>query len=252
MGPSQTIEPGATGSFKSTLWVGPKLQTELDKLHPELSRVADYGMLTILARPLFWLLKNVHALFGNWGVTIILTTLLLKLLLYPLSEASGKSMAKMKTLGPRIKNLQETYKDDREKLGRAMMDLYKKEKINPAAGCLPVIIQMPVFFAFYWVLLETVEMRQAPFVGWIQDLSARDPYFILPAIMAGAMFLQYRLQPKPADDMQAKMFMILPLVMSVTFAFFPSGLVLYYAVNTLLGIAQQWNINRRIAAESAR
>jgi YidC/Oxa1 family membrane protein insertase len=252
MGPSQTIASGAQGSFKSTLFVGPKLQAALEKIHPELSRVADYGMLTILARPLFWLLQNVHGLFGNWGVTIILTTFLLKLLLYPLSEASGKSMAKMKTLGPRIKNLQETYKDDREKLGRAMMDLYKREKINPAAGCLPVVIQLPVFLAFYWVLLETVEMRQAPFVGWIQDLSARDPFFILPAIMAGAMFLQYRLQPKPADDMQAKVFMILPLVMSATFAFFPAGLVLYYAVNTLLGIAQQWNINRRIAVESAR
>jgi YidC/Oxa1 family membrane protein insertase len=193
-------------------------------------------------------LKNVHQFFGNWGWTIVFTTFLLKLLFYPLSEASGKSMAKMRTLGPRIKNLQETYKDDREKLGRAMMELYKREKINPAAGCLPMLIQLPVFLAFYWVLLESVEMRQAPFMGWIQDLSSRDPFFILPAIMAVAMFIQYKINPKPADDMQAKVMMILPLVMSVTFAFFPSGLVLYWVTNTILGILQQWNINRRIAA----
>jgi YidC/Oxa1 family membrane protein insertase len=251
MGPAQTIAAGTTGTFKETLFVGPKLQSQLDQIHPELSRVADYGMLTILSRPLFWLLNNVHNLFGNWGWTIVFTTLLLKLLFYPLSEASGKSMAKMKTLAPRIKNLQDTYKDDREKLGKAMMDLYKREKINPAAGCLPILIQMPVFLAFYWVLLESAEMRQAPFMGWIQDLSSRDPFYILPIIMAGAMFLQYKLNPKPTDEIQAKVFMILPLVMSVTFAFFPSGLVLYWVTNTVLSIAQQWNINRRIEAEAA-
>ena len=247
MGPTQTVQPGTTGSFKETLFVGPKLQAQLEPIHPELTRVADYGVLTLISRPLFWLLKNVHQFFGNWGWTIVFTTFLLKLLFYPLSEASGKSMAKMRTLGPRIKNLQETYKDDREKLGRAMMDLYKREKINPAAGCLPMLIQLPVFLAFYWVLLESVEMRQAPFMGWIQDLSARDPFFILPAVMAAAMFLQYKINPKPADEMQAKVMMILPLVMSVTFAFFPSGLVLYWVTNTVLGILQQWNINRRTA-----
>ena len=202
----------------------------------------------MLSRPLFSLLQFVHKLLGNWGWTIVITTFLLKLVFYPLSEASGKSMARMRTLGPRIKNLQDTYADDKQKLGQAMMELYKREKINPAAGCLPMVIQMPVFFAFYWVLLESVEMRQAPFMLWIQDLSSKDPFYILPIIMAGAMFLQYRLQPKPADELQAKMFMILPLVMSVTFAFFPSGLVLYWVTNTLLSIAQQWNINRRIAA----
>ena len=210
--------------------------------------MADYGLLTMLSRPLFSLLQFVHKLLGNWGWTIVITTFLLKLVFYPLSEASGKSMARMRTLGPRIKNLQDTYADDKQKLGQAMMELYKREKINPAAGCLPMVIQMPVFFAFYWVLLESVEMRQAPFMLWIQDLSSKDPFYILPIIMAGAMFLQYRLQPKPADELQAKMFMILPLVMSVTFAFFPSGLVLYWVTNTLLSIAQQWNINRRIAA----
>ncbi|MEY4762829.1 MAG: hypothetical protein RLZZ200_2685 [Pseudomonadota bacterium] len=248
MGPTQTVAPGAAASFKETLFVGPKLQAQLEPIHPELTRVADYGMLTMISRPLFYVLKNVHQFFGNWGWTIVITTLLLKLLFYPLSEASGKSMAKMRTLGPRIKNLQDTYKDDREKLGRAMMDLYKKEKINPAAGCLPMLIQLPVFLAFYWVLLESVEMRQAPFIGWINDLSSRDPFFILPALMAIAMFVQYKINPKPADEMQAKVMMILPLVMSVTFAFFPSGLVLYWVTNTVLGILQQWNINRRLEA----
>ena len=251
MGPSQTVAPGASATLKETLYVGPKLQAQLETTGPRLELVADYGVLTFLAKPLFWLLTQVHLLFGNWGVTIILTTFLLKLLFYPLSEASGKSMAKMKVLGPRIKNLQETYKEDREKLGRAMMDLYKREKINPAAGCLPMLIQLPVFLAFYWVLLESVEMRQAPFVGWIQDLSSADPWYILPLIMAGAMFVQYKLQPKPPDEMQAKIMMILPLVMSVTFAFFPAGLVLYWVTNTLLGIAQTWNINRRIEARGA-
>ncbi len=248
MGPEQTVAPGAAATFKETLFVGPKLQKQLEPIHPELTRVADYGLLTMLSRPLFSLLQFVHKLLGNWGWTIVLTTFLLKLVFYPLSEASGKSMARMRTLGTRIKNMQDTYKDDKQKLGQAMMDLYKREKINPAAGCLPMLIQMPVFFAFYWVLLESVEMRQAPFMLWIQDLSSKDPFYILPIIMAGAMFLQYRLQPKPADELQAKLFMILPLVMSVTFAFFPSGLVLYWVTNTLLSIAQQWNINRRISA----
>jgi YidC/Oxa1 family membrane protein insertase len=251
-GPLVSVAPDETASFHETLFVGPKLQADLEAAGPELARVADYGVLTIIARPLFQLLGWVHALFGNWGVAIIVVTFLLKLVFYPLSEASGRSMAKMKTLSPRIKNLQDTYKDDREKLGRAMMELYKREKINPVAGCLPVIIQIPVFLAFYWVLLESVEMRQAPFIGWINDLSSRDPYYILPAIMAGAMFVQYKLNPTPPDPIQAKVFMIMPLVMSVTFAFFPSGLVLYWVTNTLLSIAQQWNINRRIAAAQAK
>ncbi|HET7756862.1 MAG TPA: membrane protein insertase YidC [Steroidobacteraceae bacterium] len=250
-GPGQTIAPGASGTFSDTLFVGPKLQSQLEATAPELDRVADYGRLWFLARPLFLALAFVHRLSGNWGVAIIAVTFLLKLLFYPLSEASGRSMARMKTLQPRIKNLQETYADDREKLGRAMMELYTREKINPVAGCLPIIIQIPVFIAFYWVLLESVEMRQAPFAFWIHDLSARDPWFILPAIMAVAMFVQYRLNPAPPDPVQAKIFMIMPLAMSVTFAFFPAGLVLYWVTNTILSIAQQWNINRRIAAAGA-
>ncbi|HWW78749.1 MAG TPA: membrane protein insertase YidC [Steroidobacteraceae bacterium] len=251
-GGTTTVAPGSTATFGETLYIGPKLQSQLEKISPRLDRVADYGMLTVLAQPLFNALDWVHGVTGNWGAAIILVTLLLKALFYPLSETSGRSMAKMKLLSPRIKNLQETYKDDRDKLGRAMMDLYKREKVNPATGCLPMIIQIPVFFAFYQVLLESVEMRQAPFAFWIHDLSARDPLFILPAIMAAAMFMQYKLNPTAADPVQQKVFMIMPLVMSFTFAFFPAGLVLYWVTNTLLSIAQQWNINRRIAAAAAK
>jgi YidC/Oxa1 family membrane protein insertase len=245
-GPMTSVAAGATGRLDQTLFVGPKLQAQLEDAGPRLELVADYGMLTFLASPLFWLLGHVYAFLGNWGWAIVVVTFLLKLVFYPLSEASGKSMAKMKLLAPRIKNMQETYKDDREKLGRAMMELYSREKINPVAGCLPMLIQIPVFLAFYWVLLESVEMRQAPFFGWINDLSARDPLFILPAIMAAAMFAQFKLNPTPPDPVQAKVFMIMPLVMSVMFAFFPAGLVLYWVTNTVLSIAQQWNINRRI------
>jgi YidC/Oxa1 family membrane protein insertase len=251
VGPTTTVAAGATSLIKQTLFIGPKLQAQLEPIHKELGRAADFGVLTFLSKHLFWLLKQAHKIFDNWGMAIIAITFLLKLVFYPLSEASGRSMAKMKLIAPRMKQLQETYKDDRAKLGTAMMELYKKEKINPAAGCLPMLIQLPVFLAFYWVLLESVEMRQAPFVGWIHDLSVRDPLFILPVIMAGAMFLQYKLQPTPADPVQAKVFMILPLVMSVTFAFFPAGLVLYWVTNTVLTIIQQWNINRRIESATA-
>jgi YidC/Oxa1 family membrane protein insertase len=248
-GQTQVVPQGASARFPKSLFIGPQLQSELDTVGPNLSLVTDYGWLKILAGPLFSLLSGVHKLTGNWGVAIILVTLLLKLVFYPLQEASGRSMAKMKNLGPRIKALQDTYKDDREKLGQAMMELYRREKINPVAGCLPILIQIPVFIAFYWVLLGSVEMRQAPFLGfWIRDLSSRDPWFILPAIMAGAMFLQYRMNPPSPDPVQAKVFMVMPFVMSVTFAFFPAGLVLYWVTNTLLSIAQQWNINRRLVA----
>jgi YidC/Oxa1 family membrane protein insertase len=251
-GPERTVAPGDSAQFTTTLFAGPKLQGQLEATAPELGRVADYGSLYFLAQPLFRALAFVHKVTGNWGVSIILVTLLLKLLFYPLSEASGRSMAKMKTLQPRIKSLQETYADDREKLGKAMMELYKREKINPVAGCLPIVIQIPVFIAFYWALLESVEMRQAPFAFWIHDLSSRDPLFILPAIMAVAMFVQYKLNPAPPDPVQAKVFMFMPLVMSATFAFFPAGLVLYWVTNTVLSIAQQWNINRRIGAAMAK
>jgi YidC/Oxa1 family membrane protein insertase len=251
-GRPQTVAPGGSAKFGTVIFVGPKLQRQLKATGPDLARVTDYGLLYVLAQPLFTVLDAVDSFFGNWGVAIILVTFLLKLAFYPLSEASGRSMAKMKQLQPRIKNLQETYKDDSEKRGRAMMELYQREKINPIAGCLPIIIQIPVFLAFYWVLLESVEMRQAPFAFWIHDLSSRDPLFVLPAIMAAAMFTQYKLNPAPPDPVQAKVFMFMPLVMSFMFAFFPAGLVLYWVTNTVLSIAQQWNINRRIAAADAK
>jgi YidC/Oxa1 family membrane protein insertase len=248
VGPMQTVAPGSTQSFDFRLFLGPMLQSQLAATAPRFDLVANYGRLTFLAKPLFWLLDQAHHLLHNWGVAIILVTFLLKLLFYPLSEASYRSMAKMKALAPRIKSIQETYKDDREKAGRAMMELYKREKINPVAGCLPIVIQIPVFLAFYWVLLGSVEMRQAPFAGWITDLSSRDPYFILPGIMAVAMFVQYKLNPPPPDPVQAKVMMFMPIAMSAMFAFFPAGLVLYWVTNTALSIAQQWNINRRIEA----
>jgi YidC/Oxa1 family membrane protein insertase len=251
VGPEETVAPGATATITQTLFVGPMLHAQLETIEPSLKYVVGYGHLTILAGPLFWLLSKVESITGNWGVAIIVVTLLLKLVLYPLSETSGRSMAKMKALQPRIKNIQETYKDDKEKLGRAMMDIYKREKVNPVSGCLPMIVQIPVFIAFYWVLLYSAEMRQAPFAFWIQDLSARDPYFILPAINAVAMFVQYKLNPTTPDPTQAKVMMVMPIAMAAVFAFFPAGLVLYYATNTLLSIAQQWNINRRLGVNAA-
>jgi YidC/Oxa1 family membrane protein insertase len=251
LGPSEVVAPGTRTVIKEELFVGPKLQKQLDTLHPELSRVADYGVLTFLSKPLFWMLDHAHSFVRNWGLAIMLVTFLLKLAFYPLSEKAGRSMARMRSLAPRMKALQETYKDDRSKLGQATMELYKTEKVNPLAGCLPMLIQMPVFLAFYWVLLESVEMRQAPFFGWINDLSARDPFFILPVLNGLAMWGQSKLNPPPPDPMQAKIFQLMPIVFSVMFALFPAGLVLYWVTNTGLSILQQWNINRKIAAEDA-
>ena len=250
-GPSQQLAAGATIMLRQTLYVGPKLQELLVQANPRLYLVTDYGnVMSTLARPLFWLLEHVHRIVGNWGWTIMVVTLLLKLLFYPLSEASMRSMARMKALQPRIKALQELYKDQRDKLGKATMELYQKEKVNPVAGCLPMLIQFPVFIAFYWVLLESVEMRQAPFAGWIGDLSARDPLFILPIMMAGANYINFKLNPQMGDPTQQKMFMIMQIAMPVMFAFMPSGLVLYWTTNTVLSILQQWNINRRLAAQT--
>lgn len=252
-GPLLAAPPGGGQTYKETLFVGPKLQQQLEIAGPQLELVADYGKLTIIAQPLFWLLEKVHSLVGNWGWAIVIVTFLIKLAFYKLTAASGRSMAKMRNLAPRIKTIQERYKDDREQLGRQMMELYKREKINPLAGCLPILIQIPFFLAFYWVLLESVEMRQAPFLGWITDLSARDPYFILPFLMGGAMFAQFKLQPMPsADPIQAKIFMFMPIIMAVTMAWFPAGLVLYWLTNTLLSIAQQWRINKLVAAEQKK
>jgi YidC/Oxa1 family membrane protein insertase len=249
VGPPVTVAPGASTLIKQTLFIGPKLQAQLEPIHPELGRAADFGVLTFLSRPLFWLLEQAHKIFGNWGLAIIAVTFLLKLVFYPLSEASGRSMAKMKLVAPRMKQLQETYKDDRAKLGTAMMELYKKEKINPAGGCLPILIQMPVFLALYYVLLEAVELRQAPWiVGWVNDLTAQDPYFILPVLNGAIMWLTQKMTPMVGmDPMQKKMMQMMPLVMAVMFAFFPAGLVLYWVTNGALGMLQQWWNTKRYA-----
>ena len=252
VGPSQVVPAGARRTLTETVFVGPKLQAQLETTGPRLELVADYGKLTIISKPLFLVLKWVHGLVGNWGWAIVLVTALIKLIFYPLSEASGRSMAKMRALAPRIKNIQERYKDDREQLGRAMMELYKREKINPLAGCLPIVIQIPLFLAFYWVLLESVEMRQAPFLLWINDLSTRDPFFILPLLMGAAMFGQYKLNPAPPDPVQAKVFMFMPIIMTAMFAWFPSGLVLYWLTNTVLSIAQQWRINKVVEQQAKK
>jgi YidC/Oxa1 family membrane protein insertase len=234
-----------------TLFVGPKLQEQLQSVGGELERTVDYGITTPLAQPLFFVLDWVHGWVNNWGFAIIIVTILIKLVFYKLTAMSGRSMAKMRKIAPRMKALQERYKDDRQALSQAMMDLYKKEKVNPAAGCLPILIQMPFFFAFYWMLVESVEMRQAPFALWIQDLSARDPFFVLPALMAAAMYFQTRLSPAPPDPMQARMMQIMPLVFAAFLIVFPAGLVLYQLTNTVLSILQQWRINTIVARESA-
>lgn len=252
VGPAQTIAAGGSAELAERLFVGPKLQTQLKAAGPRLELTADYGKLTILAQPLFWLLSKVYGLIGNWGWAIVLVTVLIKLVFYKLAETSGRSMARMRTVGPRLKAIQERHKDDREGQARAMMELYKREKINPVAGCLPMLVQIPFFLAFYWVLLESVEMRQAPFLGWIQDLSVRDPYFVLPILMGGAMFLQFKLNPTPPDPVQAKVFAFMPVVMTAMFMWFPSGLVLYWLTNTALSIAQQWKINRVVEAEDRK
>jgi YidC/Oxa1 family membrane protein insertase len=251
-GPLTVVPAGATAQFREKLFVGPKLQSQLAATGPHLERTVDFGILTVLAQPLFGALNWIHGHIGNWGWSIILVTALIKLLFYPLSQASGRSMAKMRTVAPRMKQIQETFKDDREKLGRAMMELYKKEKINPLAGCLPMLVQIPFFISFYRVLLESVEMRQAPFLLWVNDLSSRDPFFVLPLLMGAAMFAQFKLNPPPPDPMQAKIMQFMPLVMTGMMAWFPCGLVLYWLTNTLLTIAQQWRVNQVVEAEAAK
>ena len=249
--PSVIVGPGETHAFETTVFVGPKLQAQLEEIAESLKLSVDYGWLTIISQPLFWLLSFVYSFVGNWGVAIITVTILIKAAFYKLTEASGRSMAKMREIQPRMKALQDRYKDDRQALSQAMMELYKREKVNPAAGCLPILIQMPFFLAFYWVLLESVEMRQAPFALWITDLSSKDPYFILPIIMGVAMLFQQKLNPTPGDPVQAKVMQIMPIMFTVFFAFFPSGLVLYWVTNTGLSIAQQWYINKVVHEEAA-
>ncbi len=238
------IAPGASAKLGAPLFAGPQEQSRLKAVAPGFDLVVDYGWLAIIAWPLFWLLENYHALTGNWGVAIILLTVTIKLVFFPLSAASYKSMAKMKLITPRLTKLREMYANDRAKLNQAMMELYKTEKINPLGGCFPILVQIPVFIALYWVLLAAIELRHAPFMLWIHDLSALDPYYVLPVLMAASMVVQTKLNPVPPDPVQAKVMMFMPYVFSIFFFFFPAGLVLYWLVNNLLSIGQQWQIQR--------
>lgn len=242
----KTVADGATDTHSVKAYIGPKIQDNLKAAAPHLELTVDYGWLTIIAQPLFWLLKKIHSFVGNWGWSIIILTMLIKLVFYKLSKASYTSMARMKKLQPKLQDLKERYGDDRAKMGQATMDLYKKEKVNPLGGCLPMIVQIPVFIALYWTLLESVELRQAPWILWIQDLAIKDPLFVLPVIMGVSMFIQQRLNPAPVDPIQAKVFMVLPVVFTVFFAWFPAGLVLYWCVNNILSIAQQYYITRHV------
>jgi len=244
--PAKTIAPGASDSFTGTLFLGPKLQQELAELAEGLDLTVDYGWLVFIAKPMYWVLEKIHGFVGNWGWTIIIFTILIKLAFFKLSETSYRSMANMRKMTPRIQALKDRYGDDKQRMQQAMMELYKTEKINPLGGCLPMLVQMPFFIALYWVLLESVELRQAPWILWLDDLSIKDPFFVLPVIMGVSMFVQQKLNPPPPDPMQAKIMMALPLVFTAMFAFFPSGLVLYWVVNNLLSITQQWVITKRI------
>jgi YidC/Oxa1 family membrane protein insertase len=246
--PTGVVAPGQTATVKVPLYAGPQIQEQLSKLAPGLDLVVDYGWLHVIAAPLFWVLETIHKLVGNWGWAIILLTVLIKAVFYPLSAASYKSMAKMRVLTPKLMKLKETYADDRQRMNTEMMELYKREKVNPFGGCLPILVQIPVFIALYWVLLGTVEMRGAPWLGWITDLSEKDPYYIMPLIMGVTMIVQTKLNPTPPDPIQAKVMMIMPVVFTGMFVMFPAGLVLYWTVNNILSIAQQWQINRMIEA----
>lgn len=246
--PVPVILAGQTGTISVPLYAGPA-QSKLNKIAPGLGLTVDYGWLTVVATPIFWTLTFIHGLVHNWGVAIILLTLLIKIIFFPLSAASYRSMAKMRLVAPKLEKIKQQHANDREQLNRAMMELYKTEKINPLGGCLPVIIQIPVFISLYWSILASVEMRYAPFFGWITDLSAADPYYVLPILMGASMMLQSKLNPTPPDPMQAKLMKIMPVAFSVVFFFFPAGLVLYSIVNNALSITQQWYITRSIEAK---
>ncbi len=240
------LAPGAQEQAHQVLFIGPELQSQLQGLAPGFDLVRDYGWVTIIAKPLFWVLEQIERVLGNWGWSIIGLTILLKLAFFPLTAASYRSMARMKAVGPRLTALRERHKDDPQAMNAAMVEMYRKEKINPLGGCLPVVIQIPVFIALYWVLLSSVELRGAPWLGWIHDLSAKDPYYVLPLVMTATSFLQVKLNPTPPDPMQARLMWIMPLAFSVMFFFFPSGLVLYWLTNNIFSIAQQWFINRKM------
>jgi YidC/Oxa1 family membrane protein insertase len=242
----QNIHSGESGNFSTKLYVGPKLPDVLERIAPNLQLTVDYGVLTIIAEPLFWLLKSMHILIGNWGWAIIFLTITIKLGFYKLSETSYRSMANMRRLAPELARIKNLYSDDKQRMNQEMMTLYKKEKVNPLGGCLPILVQIPVFIALYWVLVESVQLRQAPFMLWIKDMSVPDPYYFLPLIMGGTMLVQQKLSPSPPDPVQAKVMMALPIVFTLMFLWFPAGLVLYWVVNNMLSIAQQWIITKRV------
>ena len=246
--PVAEIAPGAKGETSASLYAGPQEQAALKQVATGLDLVVDYGWLTMVAAPIFWALQAIHSLVGNWGWAIVVLTIIIKAIFFPLSAASYKSMAKMKVLTPRLMQLKERYADDKQRLNQEMMKMYQTEKVNPLGGCLPILVQIPVFISLYWVLLGAVEMRDAPWILWIKDLASADPYFILPVIMMASMFLQTKLNPTPPDPIQAKVMMAMPLIFGVMFFWFPAGLVLYWVVNNVLSIAQQWHITRSIDA----
>lgn len=249
--PASTVAPGATGTDKVSFYVGPEKQYKLKTISPGLNLTVDYGFLWWLAQPLFALLTFIHGVVHNWGVAIILLTIIVKALLFPLSATSLRSMAKMRRLQPEMARLKERFGDNRQQFSQAMMELYKKEGANPLGGCLPMLLQMPVFYALYWTLMASVELRHSPFIFWINDLSAMDPYFVLPILMGGSMFLNQMLQPAPPDPIQAKVFKFMPVMFTFFFLWFPSGLVLYWLTNNLLSVLQQWYITRQLEKSSA-
>jgi YidC/Oxa1 family membrane protein insertase len=253
LAPTETIAPGETKTLGGQLYIGPKIQDELEKIAPGLDLTVDYGFLWWIGQPLFWLLTWFEFLLGNWGLAIIMVTVTVKMLFYPLSNAQYRSFARMRAIQPKMTALKDRYGDDRQKMSQAMMELYKKEKVNPLGGCLPLIVQMPVFIALYWVLLESVELRHAEFYLWIDDLSAMDPYYILPLLMGSSMWLMQKMQPTAAtmDPMQQKIMQFMPVIMTVFFLFFPAGLVLYWVVNNCLSIAQQVYVTKKIERETA-
>jgi YidC/Oxa1 family membrane protein insertase len=246
--PVAEIAPGAKGEAAVSLYAGPQEPSTLKQVATGLDLVVDYGWLTIVAAPIFWALEAIHKLVGNWGWAIVILTVIIKAVFFPLSAASYKSMAKMKVLTPRLAQLKERFGDDKQRLNQEMMKMYQTEKVNPLGGCLPILVQIPVFISLYWVLLGAVEMRDAPWILWIKDLASADPYYILPVIMMVSMFVQTKLNPTPPDPIQAKVMMMMPLIFGFMFFWFPAGLVLYWVVNNVLSITQQWQITRLIDA----
>jgi YidC/Oxa1 family membrane protein insertase len=250
--PALALDPGKSGKTRARFYAGPKDQYRLKEISPYLDLSVDYGFLWWIAQPLFWLLTKFYALVGNWGVAIILLTVLIKALFFKLSAASYKSMANMRRVQPKMVSIREQFADDKQKQSQAMMELYKKEKINPMGGCLPILVQMPVFMGLYWMLMESVELRQAPFILWIKDLSVMDPYFVLPLLMGASMYYMQKLNPPPPDPMQAKIMQWMPVMFTFFFLWFPAGLVLYWVVNNLLSMAQQYVITRQIEKASVK